>query len=550
MEEFELLDETIGFRLRKTAAQYPDRECIIFPERGYRITYSKFDKLVDDYCIAMVKLGICADTKVGLWAPNCPEWPVISFAAARVGAVLVPINTHYKLEELRFALADSGIHTLFTIEGLKRTEYLDMLFSLIPEIKASGDKKWRSKLFPELENIVVISENSWKGTIKYSSLGGNNWERHHKLIESREKQFDCNSIASLQYTSGTTGQPKGVLLTHHNLLNNACSYLSISPERATVLCFLPLFHSYGFVIGMMSTIFNGSTLVLMNRFLPTLAFKAISDEHCDKMFGVPVMFKGMLKEEKGLCDKYDLSSLRICITGGAACEPELIYDFKKRFNCKFVNGYGITETSPVISVPRYNDDMEDIAHSVGQPIPQVLVKVINQNTGESCPSEINGEICVKGFTVMKGYYNNPQATSEAIDQYGYYHTGDIGFLDKKGFIHITGRIKDLIIRAGENIYPKEIEEFLYGIPSIEHVEIVGVHSNTNGEVVAAFVHLRPGCYLTQRGIINYCTGNIAAYKIPRYVFFVDEFPLTASGKVRKNILREMAEEEVNKMKLR
>jgi len=548
VEEFELLEETIGGRLRKIAEHYPDRECLIYPESGVRMTYSQFDRLVDDICVSMLKLGITVDTKVGLWAPNCPEWAALSFAAARIGAVLVPLNTHYRLEELKFALADSGIHTIFVSEGLKKTEYLDMLFSLIPEIKFSGDKKWHSKLFPELTNIIVISDKKRPGTIRYCDLLGNNIERNRKYLNQRERQYDCNSICSLQYTSGTTGQPKGVLLTHYNLVNNACSYLSISPERATVLCFLPLFHSYGYVIGMMSTIFNGSTLVLMNRFLPTSAFNAIDKEHCDKMFGVPVMFKGMLKCEKSITDQYDLSSLNICITGGAACEPEVIFAFKERFNCKFVNGYGITETSPVISVPRAHDDMEDIAHSVGQPIPHVIVKVINQNTGESCPAEINGEICVKGFTVMKGYYNNPQATSEAIDQYGYYHTGDIGYLDKKGFLHITGRIKDLIIRAGENIYPKEVEEFLYGIPSIEHVEIVGVTSKTNGEVVAAFIHLRPGCYLTQRGIVNYCTGNIAAYKIPRYIFFVDDFPLTASGKVRKNVLREMAEEEIRKMK--
>ena len=548
MEEFDLLDETIGGRLRKTAMHYPDRECLICPEKGVRFTYSQFDRMVDDYSISMLKLGISVDTKIGLWAPNGPEWPILAFAAARIGAVLVPLNTHYRLEELKFAIADSGIHTLFVAEGLKKTEYVDMLFSLIPEIKISGGKKWHSRLFPELSNIIVISEKKYPGTLGYSDLSGNDVKNSRKFLDMREVQFDCHSLYSLQYTSGTTGQPKGVLLTHHNLLNNACSYLAISPYRATVLCFLPLFHSYGFVIGMMSTLFNGSTLVLMNRFFPATALETIAAEHCDKMYGVPVMFKGMLKLDKSITDRYDLSSLTYCVTGGAACDPEMIYEFKERFNCTFLNGYGITETSPVISVPREGDDIEDIAHSVGRPLPQVIVKVINQSTGESCPPEINGEICVKGYSVMKGYYKNQQATAEAIDQYGYYHTGDIGFLDRKGFLHITGRIKDLIIRAGENIYPKEVEEFLYGIPSIEHVEVVGAPSKTTGEVVAAFIRLRPGCYLTQRGIVNYCRGNIAAYKIPRYIFFIEDFPLTATGKVRKNILREMAEEEILRKK--
>ncbi len=544
MSEFVLSEETIAGRLRTIAAKYPDNECIVCPDSGVRITYSQFDRMVDDYACALIKLGIVPDMKVGLWAPNCPEWAVIAYAVARIGAILVPINIHYKLGEIKFVLADSGIHTLFIAEGTKKNEYIDMLHSLIPEIRYSGGKKWHSRLFNELNNIVVISEKKYQGMINFSSLAGS-LDKDRKWLESRERQFDCHNVASLQYTSGTTGTPKGVLLTHHNMLNNGLAYLSFSPEICRILCFLPLFHSYGCVIGMMSTISNGSTLVLMHRFTAIKAAKAIQDERCDKMYGVPVMFKSMLNEP-GVAN-YDISSMRTCITGGAFCEQELIYAFKKRFNCIFLNGYGITETSPVISVPRIEDSMDDIATSVGRPFPLVDVRIIDPQTGDKCPAGVNGEICIKGHNVMKGYYKNPQATSEAIDKYGYYHSGDIGLLDEKGFIHITGRIKDLIIRAGENIYPKEIEEFLYGIPSIEHVEIVGVDSKTNGEVVAAFIHLRPGCYLTQRGIVNYCTGNIASYKIPRYIFFVDEFPLTATGKVRKNVLREMANESIRNM---
>lgn len=546
MKQFELSDETLAGRLRSIAEIYPDDECLICPDSGSRMSYAQFDRMVDDYSCALIKLGIAPEMKVGLWAPNCLEWVIVAYAAARVGAILVPLNVHYKLGEIKFAISDAGIHTLFIAEGTRKCEYVEMLESLIPEIKYSKGKKWHSKLFPELNNIVIFSDTKYDGMINFYHLSGNNVEKDRKWLDARERLFDCNSVATLQYTSGTTGTPKGVLLTHRNMLNNALSYLSFNEDRCTALCFLPLFHSYGFVAGMISTISNGSRLVVMKRFTAVKAAKVIQDEKCTKMYGVPAMFRSIL-EEKDI-DKYDLSSLEICISGGACCESALIYAFKKKFRCIFLNGYGITETSPIISLPHRDDDLESIATSVGRPLPLVDVRIIDSNTGDKCPPGVNGEICIKGFNVMKGYYRNEKATAEAIDKYGYYHSGDIGYMDKDGFIHITGRIKDMIIRAGENIYPREIEEFLCGIPSIEHVEVVGVDSKINGEVVAAFVRLRPGCYLTEQGIINYCTGNIAAYKIPRYIFFVNEFPLTSTGKVRKNILRETANENVKKMR--
>lgn len=545
MNDFVLSEETIAGRLRSVAEKYPYADCLICPDDGVRMSYAQFDRAVDDCACALMKLGIVPDMKVGIWAPNCPEWPIIAYAVARVGATLVPLNIHYKLGEIKFALSDAGVHTLFIAEGTRKNEYIDMLYSLIPEIKYCGGKKWHSRIFKDLNNIVVLSDTRHPGMINYPLLLGNNVDKDRKWLDARERQIDCHDVACLQYTSGTTGLPKGVLLSHSNMLNNALSYLSFNSDKARVLCFLPLFHSYGYVGGMVSTISNGSALVLKKRFTPLKAAEAIQNEKCDKMYGVPVMFRGLLNEKQ--VAEYDLSSLKICITGGAACEPELIYAFKERFNCSFLNGYGITETSPIISLPRVDDPIESIATSVGRPLPQVDVKIMDPSTGDKCAPGVNGEICIRGFNVMKGYYRNQEATAEAIDKYGYYHSGDIGYVDEKGFIHITGRIKDLIIRAGENIYPKEIEEFLCGIPSIEHVEVVGVDSRTNGEVVAAFVHLRPGCYLTQRGIVNYCTGNIASYKIPRYIFFVDEFPMTATGKVRKNVLREMANEKVKQM---
>lgn len=546
MKDFELSEETIAGRLRSIAEKYPDSECLICPDSDVKMSFAQFDRAVDDYACALIKLGIVPDMKVGIWAPNCPEWPIIAYAVARIGAILVPINIHYKLGEIKFVLADAGINTLFIAEGTRKCEYVDMLHSLIPEIKYSGGKKWHSRLFRELNNIVILSETKYQGMINFGALSGNNVEKDRKWLDAREKQFDCNSVASLQYTSGTTGTPKGVLLTHSNMLNNALAYLHWYPEKSRVMCFLPLFHSYGFVAGMLSTISNGSTLVLRKRFTAIKAAETIQNEKCSNVYGVPVMFKSILAE-KGV-EGYDMSSLRLCVTGGAACEPELIYKFKEKFNCLFLNGYGITETSPIISLPKPDDSIEDISGSVGRPLPKVDVRIIDSDSGDRCPSGKNGEICIKGFNVMKGYYHNSEATSEAIDKYGYYHSGDIGFMDDKGFLHITGRIKDLIIRAGENIYPKEIEEFLCGIPSIEHVEVVGVESKTNGEVVSAFIQLRPGCYLTQRGIVNYCTGNIASYKIPRYIFFVDDFPMTPTGKVRKNVLREMANESVRNMR--
>jgi len=536
-----LLDYTLGEMLEKWAYKTPDRDFVVYPDRNLRFTYGDFNKRVDALAKGFLFIGVKPGDKVGIWAKNVPDWTTIMFATAKIGAVLVTINTSYKLSEIEYLLKNADINTLCLVDGFRDSDYINMIFNLVPELKEQPRGELHSEKFPELKNLVFIGQQKHRGMYNTTELIllGNHIDDLE--LESVKENLNCHDVINMQYTSGTTGFPKGVMLSHHNILNNgyaAGECMKFTAEEKLLVC-VPLFHCFGCVLAVCAIVSHGATLVFTEDFDAVMVMASVQKEKCTALHGVPTMFISELNHP--MFDMFDLSSLRTGIMAGAICPIETMNQVMTKMHMKdVIIVYGLTESSPGMTATRSHNSAEVRATTVGFDFPNVEVKIVNYETGEPCLSGEQGEICCRGYNVMKGYYKNPEATQKAIDKDGWLHSGDLAMKTKNGFYKITGRIKDMIIRGGENIYPREIENYLYRLPQIETVEIAGVPSLKYGEAVGAFIKLKSGQKLTEEEITDFCRGNIAWFKIPKYIFFVNEFPMTASGKIQKYKLSALA----------
>ncbi len=536
----QLLEYKLGEILEKWALETPDKEFIVYPDRNLRFTYKQFNQRVDALAKGLLYIGVRPGDKVGIWAKNVPDWTTIMFATAKIGAVLVTINTSYKISELEYLLKDADISTLFLVDGYRDSDYVQMIFDLVPELKEQARGDLKSQKFPLLKNVAFIGQQKHRGMYNTPELILLGSHMDDFELESIKETLDCHDVVNMQYTSGTTGFPKGVMLSHYNILNNAYSVgecMKFVADDRLLVC-VPLFHCFGCVFAVCGTISHGATMVFTEDFDPLLVLASIHKEKCTALYGVPTMFIAELNHP--MFDMFDLSSLRTGIMAGSLCPIETMKQVMTKMHARdIIIVYGLTEASPGITATRTHNSAEVRSTTVGFELPNVEVKIINPETGELCKTDEQGEICCRGYNVMKGYYKRPEATNKAIDAEGWLHSGDLAVKTEDGFYRITGRIKDMIIRGGENIYPREIENYLYGLPQVETVEVAGISSPKYGEEVGAFIKIKKGQSLTEAEVTDYCRGKIARFKTPRYIFFVEEFPMTASGKVQKYKLSEL-----------
>nr|MDH3163601.1 AMP-binding protein [Bacillus licheniformis] len=537
----EPLHLTIGKLLEKTAADAPDHEAVVYPDRGLRYTYREFDQLCRKVAKGLMALGIDKGEHVAIWASNTPEWLTAQFASAKAGAVLVTANTNYQLSELEYVLKQSDATTLILMESYRGTSYIDILCKLIPELKEGEPGRLASERLPFLKNIILLGDQRHPGMYLWDDLLKLSGSVSEKALDRRMERLKEHDVINMQYTSGTTGFPKGVMLTHSNLANNAANIAEcMNLSKKDRMCIpVPFFHCFGCVLGTLACVTAGATMVPVQEFSPKEVLSAVETEKCTALHGVPTMFIAELNDPDFA--SYDLSSLRTGIMAGSNCPIEVMKKVIDNMGMSEITiAYGQTEASPVITQTRVNDSLKRRVETVGRALPNVEVKITEPGTNREVERGVQGELCTRGYHVMKGYYKNPEATAAVIDEDGFLHTGDLAVMDEEGYCRITGRLKDMIIRGGENIYPREIEEFLYKHPDILDVQIVGVPDETFGEEVSAWIKLKSGASMTADELKEYCKGKIARYKIPRYIAFVEEFPMTASGKVQKFKLREQA----------
>ena len=537
----ELLHLTIGKLLEKTAANAPDHEAVVYPDRRLRYTYRQFDQLCRKVAKGLMALGIDKGEHVAIWASNTPEWLTAQFASAKTGAVLVTVNTNYQLSELEYVLKQSDATTLILMESYRGTSYIDILCKLIPELKEGEPGRLASERLPFLKNIILLGDQRHPGMYLWDDLLKLSGSVSEKALDRRMERLKEHDVINMQYTSGTTGFPKGVMLTHSNLANNAANIAEcMNLSKKDRMCIpVPFFHCFGCVLGTLACVTAGATMVPVQEFSPKEVLSAVETEKCTALHGVPTMFIAELNDPDFA--SYDLSSLRTGIMAGSNCPIEVMKKVIDNMGMSEITiAYGQTEASPVITQTRVNDSLKRRVETVGRALPNVEVKITEPGTNREVERGVQGELCTRGYHVMKGYYKNPEATAAVIDEDGFLHTGDLAVMDEEGYCRITGRLKDMIIRGGENIYPREIEEFLYKHPNILDVQIVGVPDETFGEEISAWIKLKSGASMTADELKEYCKGKIARYKIPRYIAFVEEFPMTASGKVQKFKLREQA----------
>lgn len=536
----QLFDRTLGDWLEHWAEVSPDKEYIVYSDRDLRYTWSQFNERVNTVAKGLLALGVEKGSHVGVWATNVPDWLTYLYACAKIGAVYVTVNTNYKQNELEYLVENSDMHTLCLIDGTFESDYIAMTYEMLPELKTCQRGFLRSKRFPKMRNVIYLGQEKHRGmynTPEVMLLGQTVSDQH---LEEAKKQVNCHDIVNMQYTSGTTGFPKGVMLSHHNITNNG--YLTGEHMKFTaddkLCCCVPLFHCFGIVLASMNVLTHGCTQVMVERFDALLVLASIHKERCTAVYGVPTMFIAELNHP--MFNMFDMSCLRTGIMAGSLCPIELMRQVNTKMFMDVTSVYGLTETSPGMTHSRIDDPAEVRYTTVGSDYEFTEVAVIDPETGERCPDGVQGEMCCRGYNVMKGYYKNPQATAECIDKDGFLHSGDLGVRDENGNYRITGRIKDMIIRGGENIYPREIEEFLYHLEGVKDVQVAAVPSKKYGEEVGAFIILHEGAKLTEYDVKDFCKGKISRYKIPKYVFFVDGFPLTGSGKIQKYKLKDLS----------
>ncbi len=536
----ELSNRTIGEFLEHWAENTPDREYLVYSDRDLRFTYKQFNQRVDNMAKGLMAIGVRKGSHVGIWATNVPDWLTFLYASAKLGAVLVTVNTSYKQHELEYLVENSDIETLCITEGVFDGNYVDMVNTMLPELKTSQRGHLQSSRFPKLKNIVYIGQEKYRGMFNTAELLLLGQNIDDDELNEIKRSVNCHEVVNMQYTSGTTGFPKGVMLTHHNIVNNGYftgEHMAFTAEDK--LCVpVPLFHCFGVVLATMNVLTHGCTQVMVERFDPLVVLASVHKERCTALYGVPTMFIAVLNHP--MFKMFDVSSLRTGIMAGSLCPVELMRRVTDKLHITHITSvYGLTESSPGMTQTTVDDSFELRCTTVGRSYPFTEVKVVDPETGQDCPPGVQGEICCRGYLVMKGYYKNPQATAEVIDKDGFLHSGDLGIADENGYYRITGRIKDMIIRGGENIYPREIEEFLYHLEGIKDIQVAGIPSEKYGEEVGAFIILHEGVSMDEERVREFCRGKIARHKIPKYVFFVDNFPMTGSGKIQKFKLKDL-----------
>ncbi|OLD69439.1 MAG: AMP-binding protein [Acidobacteria bacterium] len=536
-----LLGCTIGDALDTTARAYSNSPALVSRHQNQRLTFAELSAAVERFALGLMHLAVQKGDRVGIWATNCSEWVIVQFAAAKIGAILVNVNPAYRAYELKFALEQSGCQTLIMVPNFKNADFVSIFFETCPEAKAAKAGTLSAADLPFLKNLILIDKthpDSFFGWNQILAMGD-----HVAFAELRQREAGLafDEPINIQYTSGTTGHPKGAVLSHHNIVNNAllvAECMRIAPgDRICVP--VPFYHCFGMVMGNMAAVLKASTIVIPAPHFDALrTLEAVAEERCTALYGVPTMFRAELEHPE--FDRFDLRSLRTGIMAGSPCPIQLMKRVVAEMHCPEITiAYGQTESSPVITQTTTDDPIELRVTTVGRALPHTEIKIIDPATGKIVPRGTQGELCTRGYCVMKGYYNNDQATRAAVDPDGWLHTGDIAVMREDGYCRIAGRVKDMIIRGGENIYPREIEEFLYTCPGISEVQIVGIPSAKYGEEVAAWVKLQPGAALSAEEIRAFCSGKIASFKIPRYVKMVNEFPMTVTGKIQKFRMREI-----------
>ena len=537
----ELLEMTIGEMMELQARLHPDQDGLVSPLIGVRYSYKELNEMCDRVARGFMAMGIKKGDHIAMWSSNYPEWVITQFASAKMGAVLVTVNTNYKRFELEYLMRQSDSTTLITMHGTKDSDYLQYIYELCPELKTSEPGKLECEALPRLKNVIYLDEGHPDGMFNWSDILEMAEQVSQEELEAVKATLDIHDVINMQYTSGTTGFPKGVMLTHYNLVNNgkAIGDCMNFTHEDRLLIHVPLFHCFGCVLGVMASITHGTTMILNDHFNPIHALKVIEAERCTAVHGVPTMFISILENPE--FSKYDLSSLRTGIMAGSPCPIEFMKRAVNDMGMKeIVITYGQTESSPAITMTTTTDPLEIRVATVGKVVPNVEAKIIDPETGEDAPFDVQGEIVARGYNIMKGYYNMPEATRQAVDEDGWLHTGDIGTMDENGYFKITGRLKDMIIRGGENIYPREIEEYFYTHPAVKDVQVIGVPDTKYGEEVLACIILKPGETCTEQEMIDFVRNGLSKFKAPRYVRFVDSFPMTASGKIQKFKMREWA----------
>ncbi|WP_436697741.1 AMP-binding protein [Nocardioides sp. BYT-33-1] len=523
-----LLDETIGANLERTVAQWPDREALVEVASGRRWTWREFDHAVDEAARGLIGLGIAKGDRVGMWAPNCAEWTIIQFAAAKAGAILVNVNPSYRTHEFAYAVNQSGLRLLLAATSFKTSDYRGM----VEEVTAKGE-------VPGLERTLYVDSDDWQRLVDAGR------DLPADALTERQRDLTPDDPINIQYTSGTTGFPKGATLSHRNILNNGyfVTELINFTEQDRLCIPVPFYHCFGMVMANLGCVTHGATMVIpAPGFDPSITLRTVQDERCTAVYGVPTMFIAM-QNAPDFAD-YDLATLRTGIMAGSICPVEVMKRCINDMHMAEVSiAYGMTETSPVSCQTRADDDLDRRTSTIGRAAPHVEIRIVDPATGETVPRGEPGEFCTRGYSVMLGYWDDPAKTAEAIDADGWMHTGDLAVMREDGYANIVGRIKDMVIRGGENIYPREIEEFLYTHPDVEDVQVVGVPDEKYGEELCAWIRLRAGADpLDADAVRAFATGKLAHYKIPRYVLLVEDFPMTVTGKIRKVEMRERSTE--------
>jgi fatty-acyl-CoA synthase len=540
-----LLETTIPQALARAVELWPDREALVSVHQNIRWTWADFARRIDELAAGLLNLGLERGDRVGVWAPNCAEWTLTQFATAQAGLIQVNINPAYRLSELEYTLNKVEVKALVCAERFKTSDYVGMLEQLSPEIARASPGALKAERLPHLRAAIRIAEAPRPGWLRFADIAADPGEASRRKLADLTRSLDRNDAINIQFTSGTTGAPKGATLSHRNILNNAFFVgRAMGLEAGDRLCIpVPLYHCFGMVMGNLACAAHGATMVYASEGFDALTvLKTVAAERCTGLHGVPTMFIAELEHPD--FDKYDLSSLRTGIMAGAPCPIEVMRKVIDRMHMRqFCIAYGMTETSPVSFQTAIDDPLERRVSTVGRVQPHLEVKAVDLD-GAIVPRGEPGELCTRGYAVMIGYWNDPDKTAEAIDSEGWMHTGDLGVIDEDGYGNIVGRIKDMIIRGGENVYPREIEEFLFRHPSVEDVTVVGVPDARYGEEICAWIRLRAGASATEEEIRAFCRDQIAHYKIPRYVRFVDAFPTTVTGKIQKFEIRKAMIDEL------
>ncbi len=541
-----LIGKTIGDMFDEIAEKYPDNDAIVSIHQGTRYTYRELQKELDRAAKGFIALGLKKGDRLAIWATNLAEWIITQFATARAGIIMVNINPAYRTHELEYALRQSEAQALLLMDRFKSSDYVQMLYEVCPEAWTAQPGKIHSEKLPFLRTAVMIRGEKQPGMWSWDDVLKMGDEVPDEILQEREESLDFDDPINIQYTSGTTGFPKGVVLTHHNILNNGyfigeCMNFT---DKDRLCIPVPFYHCFGMVLSNLACMTHAATMVLPAEYFdPVLVMSAIEKERCTAVHGVPTMFIAELEHPD--FSKFDFSSLRTGIMAGSPCPIEFMKKVSTLMNMReVVITYGQTEASPGITMSSTDDSLEQRVSTIGRPMPHTEMKIVDPKTGKLVSRGETGEICARGYMIMRCYYNNQVATEQCVDKEGWLHTGDLGTLDEMDYCKITGRLKDMVIRGGENIYPREIEEFLYTHPAVSDVQVIGVPDKKYGEEIMAWIKLKKGVTASAEEIMTFCKGRIAHFKVPRYIKFVNDFPMTVSGKIQKFKMRDESIKEL------